>query len=232
MMDPKALLDRFLGPGAGQQAGEAAQRAMGGLGNAGPMVGAAAAGGLLALLLGGKRGRMGGLLSHGGAAVVGALAHQAWRNWQAGRPPAAAPVAGPAELPAPEPRFLPGAAPAAGGEPFELALIRAMIGAARADGHVDAAERGRIFAQVEQAGLDAEAKAFLFDNLEKPVGVSEVAAAAATPEQAAELYLVSRLAISPDTPEERAYLAALAHRLRLPPDLVAHLDRQAEAAPA
>ena len=56
-----------------------------------------------------------------------------------------------------------------------------------------------------------------------------MASAAATPEQAAELYLASRLAIDPDHPGEKAYLEALAHRLKLPGDLVAHLNRQAEA---
>jgi uncharacterized membrane protein YebE (DUF533 family) len=129
-----------------------------------------------------------------------------------------------------EPRFLPGAIPAAGGEPFELSLIRAMIGAARADGHIDVDERNRIFEQVEKAGLDAEAKAFVFDSLNAPIGVTEVAAAARTPEQASEIYLVSRLAVNPDELAERAYLQALAHRLNLPDGLVAHLDRQVEAA--
>jgi uncharacterized membrane protein YebE (DUF533 family) len=129
-------------------------------------------------------------------------------------------------------RFLPAAAPGADGQPFELALVRAMVGAARADGHIDAEERRRIFTQVEQAGLDAEAKGFVFDALDAPIGVAEVAAAAATPEQAGELYLVSRLAVDPDDPAERAYLQALAHRLKLPADLVAHLDRQAELAAA
>jgi uncharacterized membrane protein YebE (DUF533 family) len=112
------------------------------------------------------------------------------------------------------------------------ALLDRFLGAARADGHLDNTERARIMAQVDQAGLDAEAKAFLFDHIEKPIGVSEVAAAATTQEQAAELYLASRLTIAPDTADERAYLEALAHRLKLPPDLVAHLDRQAEASAA
>ncbi|MCA3415691.1 MAG: DUF533 domain-containing protein, partial [Roseomonas sp.] len=40
--------------------------------------------------------------------------------------------------------------------------------------------------------------------------------------------LVSRLAIDPDRPAELAYLQALAHRLKLPDDLVAHLNRQIE----
>ncbi|MGX9962128.1 tellurite resistance TerB family protein [Roseomonas sp. F4] len=268
MIDPKALLDRFLGTGSGGQStspwgaqpgaqppaappsgqapsawtspgsaggglADAARQMLNRSGGMGGFAGGAAAGGLAGLLLGGKGFRRGGgLLSHGGAAVLGALAHRAWQNWQAGQAPATAPPATAQDAASVEPRFLPGATPAANGEAFELALIRAMIGAARADGHIDAEERARIFAQVEKAGLDPEAKAFVFDAIDQGVGVTEVAAAAQGPEQASEIYLVSRLAVDPDHPAERAYLQALAHRLQLPPDLVAHLDRQAEAIPA
>ncbi|KAA5612586.1 tellurite resistance TerB family protein [Rhodovastum atsumiense] len=253
MIDAKALLDRFLGPGGtGAVPGRPAQppspwgtpsapaTGTGGgladlakqvLGSGGGFVGGTAAGGLLGVLLGKKTGkRTKGLLSHGGAAVLGALAHRAWQNWQAGQAPGTAAPATARDVETLEPRFLPATTQAAGGEPFELSLIRAMIGAARADGHIDAEERARIFEQVEKAGLDAEAKAFVFDTLDAPIGVSEVAAAARTPEQAAELYLISRLAVNPDELSERAYLQALAHRLKLPDALVAHLDRQADAA--
>jgi uncharacterized membrane protein YebE (DUF533 family) len=220
-------------PPAGAPGGgfvETARQALDRLGGAGGFAGGAAAGGLLGLLMGNKGKFGGGVLSHGGAAVLGALAHRAWQNWQAGQAPATAPPATAQDAAGVEPRFLPSAAPAAGGEAFELSLIRAMIGAARADGHIDAAERDRIFEQVEKAGLDAEAKAFVFDTLNAPIGVSEVAAAARTPEQAAEIYLVSRLAVDPDEPSEQAYLEALAHRLKLPGGLAEHLNRQADAA--
>lgn len=244
MIDAQALLNRFLGssnaapPGgaAPTQSGMAggladtARQVLGGGGGVGGLVGAAAAGGLLSMFTGKKGKRGGGMLSHGGAALLGALADRAYQNWQAGRQPASAPLVTPRDAEVVPQRFLPGAAPAANGEAFELALIRAMIGAARADGHIDAEERRRIFVQVEQAGLDAEAKAFVFDTLEAPVGVSDVAAAVVTPEQASELYLVSRLAVDPDDPAERAYLEALAHRLKLPAELVSHLDRQADMA--
>lgn len=241
MLDAKALLDQFLGTGdaakksplsAGGLA-DAARGALGGVGPLGGFAGGAAAGGLLAMLLGGKgRKTAGRVLTHGGAAVLGALAFRAWQNWQAGKAAATGPVANAQEATAMEARFLPGATPAAGGEPFELSLVRAMVGAARADGHIDAAEQSRIFEQVERAGLDAEAKAVVFDLLNAPVGVSEVAASAATPEQGAELWLASRLAVDPDNASERAYLDALAHRLKLAPDLVQHLERQAASATA
>lgn len=235
MIDAKSLLDRFLGSAPAnspsQQASPWARPTQGGSladtakdllsrsGGLGGFAGGAAAGGLLGMLLGGKGKKRGGVLSHGGAAVLGALAHRAWQNWQAGQAPGTVPATS-------DERFLPSAAPGASGEPFELSLVRAMIAAARADGHIDSAEQGRIFAHVEKSGLDAEAKVFVFDTLNAPIGVSEVAASARTPEQAAELYLISRLTLEVDQPAERAYLSALAHRLKLPGELVAELDRE------
>lgn len=235
MIDAKSLLNQFLGSGGGAGAkpgglgdlAGAARQALDRAGGAGGFVGGTAAGGLLGTLLSGKKGKkgkkggaLGGVLSHGGAAVLGAMAHRAYQDWQRGAPAVAA--AATPRHPAP---VLP--APAADGQAFELALVRAMIGAAKADGHVDAAEQQRIFEQVERLELDAEAKAFVFDALAAPVSVTAIAAAAGTPEQAAELYLASRLAIDPDQPAERAYLEALAHRLALPPGLAVRLDQQA-----
>ncbi len=226
----------WMNPAGSSTASNVAGIARQALSSAGGLQGLAvsgAAGGLLGLLVGGKKkkkkGGFGGVLSHGGAAMLGALANQAYQSWRSGQAPAQAPLASPQQAAALEPRFLPAAAPASDGQPFELALIRAMIAAAKADGHIDAEEQRRIFTRVDEVGLDAESKAFIFDALAASMGVSEIAAFATTQEQAAELYLVSRLAVEPDEPAERAYLEALAHRLKLPKDLVAHLDRQAEA---
>ena len=260
MINAQSLLERFLGQGAaapssgpgGQPQGQpaaspwtnpsgggasdiasTARQALNAVGGFGGLAASGAAGGLLGLLVGGgkkKRGGFGGALSHGGAAMLGALASQAYQSWQRGQAPAQAPVASPQQVASVEPRLLPGATPSADGGPFELALIVAMIAAAKSDGHIDADEQGRIFARVGEFGLDAESKAFVFDALAAPIGISEVAGFATTPEQAAELYLVSRLAVEPDGPAELAYLEALAHRLKLPGDLVAHLNRQADAA--
>jgi len=270
MIDPKSLLDRFLGPNAGAQLGNVlgqvtGQRGaqpparaggspwglpaappggggglpgnlggmLGGLGSKlpGGFMGGAASGGLLGMLLGGGKGGkgIGGVLSHGGAAALGALAFRAYQNWQQGQAPAAATPATARDAQTMDASFHPDA-PAADGQPFALALVRAMIGAAKADGHVDAQEQEAIFAHVEQAGMDAEAKAFVFDALSQPTDLNAIAASAGTQEQKAELYLATCLAIDPDHPAERAYLEALAHRLALPAELVAHLRAQADAA--
>lgn len=231
MFDAKRLLDQFLGGDAGatlSQAGGKAKTVLDQVASKTPggMVGLAAAGGVLALLLGGKGiGRLaGGAVRYGGAAALGALAYRAFQQWQ--QPQGATPAAAlppPADVPA---AFQPGAAPGAGGEPFELSLMRAMIGAAKADGHVDAEEQKRIFDAVERMGLDPAAKGFVFDALNRPADPAAIAQAAASREQAAQIYLASRMAIDPDNPTERAYLEALVQRLALPADLVLHLDRQ------
>ena len=66
MLDPKRLIEQMLN----------------GLGGAQGFAGGAAAGGLLGLLLGNKKMRKagGGVLGYGGAAVLGALAHRAYRG--------------------------------------------------------------------------------------------------------------------------------------------------------
>ena len=220
MFDPKQLLDQFLGGNAGRALGQAGSQAKAALDQVaartpGGYGGMAAAGGVLALLLGSKG--IGNVVRYGGAAALGALAWRALQQHQGAAPQSAAPV---------PPAFLPGAAPAASGEAFELTLVRAMIGAAKADGHVDGDEQKRIFDAVERMGLDAAAKGFVFDALNAPVDPAAIAAAATTREQAAQLYLASRMAIDPDQPIERAYLDALVQRLGLPDDLVLQLDRQ------
>jgi uncharacterized membrane protein YebE (DUF533 family) len=63
-----------------------------------------------------------------------------------------------------------------------------------------------------------------------PVDPAAIAALAATPQQAAELWLSARLAIEPDQPAERAFLDTLGQRLGLDPMLRANLEREAAAA--
>jgi uncharacterized membrane protein YebE (DUF533 family) len=219
VFDPKKLLDQVLG---GQAVGTARNRLDQMSGSGGFMSGAAA-GGLLGMLLGSKkvRGMTGGALGYGGAAVVGALALKAYQNYQQNK---AATAVSPAALASVPTEALPHASPAADGSSFQLVLIRAMVGAAKADGHIDAIEQKRLFSEVERLGLDSESKAFVFDLLQQPVDLNAIASAVATPEQGAEVYLASRLAMDPDHPAERAYLDALAARLKLPAEMRKHLE--------
>ncbi len=247
MFDPKRLLEQVMGGGgaAGGLGGIGAAGGLGGigsqvksrldsLGGAGGFASGAAVGGVLGLLLGGKKMRKaaGGILGYGGAAAVGALAMHAYQAYKRGQSVQGAGSVDLGQLEEVPVSALPHSTPAADGGAFELVLVRAMVGAAKADGHIDAAEQRRLFGEVERMGLDAQAKAYVFDLLTRPVELESIASAVATQEQGAELYLASRLAIDPDEPAERAYLDALAARLKLAPELRAHLDSQASAAAA
>jgi uncharacterized membrane protein YebE (DUF533 family) len=236
MFDPKQLLDQVLGGGnapggrggLGGGLGNLGQQVRGRLdsmGGTGGFAGGAAVGGLLGMLLGGRK-RGGGLLSYGTAAAVGALALHAYQAYQRGQAVQSTAPMNPAQVQNTPAHVLPHAVPAADGGAFELVLIRAMVGAAKADGTIDGMEQQKLFGEVEKLGLDSEAKAYVFDLLNKPVDLDSIAGAVATPEQGAEVYLAARLAIDPDQAAERAYLDALASRLKLPGELRAHLERQ------
>ncbi|MCB1739313.1 MAG: tellurite resistance TerB family protein [Gammaproteobacteria bacterium] len=238
-MDPQRLLEQFLGAGTAGKVSDAARQAKSGLASsgAGGLVGGLAAGGLLGLLMGNKKVRKkvgklaGGAVGYGGAAALGALGYRAYQQWQSGQQAAPVDTTPPPDaLPQEAAKFMPGAAPASDGRPFELVLVMAMIAAANADGHIGPEEQRNIFDQVGQLPLDAEDKAFIFDTLGSPPALADIAALAQGPEQATELYLASRLAIDVDHPAEQAYLDALAARLALPPELVAHLEAQAVGA--
>lgn len=226
MIDPKRLLDQVLGGNMGA-AGRDLKSQLDAQSGSRAFTGGAVTGGLLGLLLGGgrRRGFGGGI----GTAVLGALALQAYQNYQRQRGQGRSdPI--PSNLL--DQQALPHTQPAADGSPFELTLVRAMVGAAKSDGHIDAAEQRRLFAEVERLGLDAEAKAYVFDLLTHDVDLQSLADAVDTPEQGAELYLAARLAIDPDETSERAYLDALAQRLRLPAELRSSLDAAPEKTPA
>lgn len=259
-MDIGNLLNGFLGQNqaAGGQASQAASGSSGGssggLGSIaqalpGGFAGGAAAGGLVALMLGNKKARkMGGkALKYGGMAVLGGMAYRAYQNHQAsktaspggagmahGQPqaaPAAVPVSGDAPF-APAPAasgFDPAQLQDATGADMRLALIKAMIHAAKSDGHIDAAENQVIREQISAASLAADEKAFLFDQLDGPADPLMIAGLAKDEVQSSELYLASLLTIDLDTAEEARYMERLGDALRLPVGLRTELDAQAAA---
>ena len=104
-----------------------------------------------------------------------------------------------------------------------------MIAAAKADGHIDAAEQKRIFAKLDEAQMDSEAKAFLMDELRKPLDIDAIVKLATTQELAVEIYTASCMAIDPDDAAEQAYLAMLAARLKLMPELKAAIEKEVAA---
>jgi uncharacterized membrane protein YebE (DUF533 family) len=179
----------------------------------------AVAGGLLTSRGGRKLGKK--VLEVGGMAALAGLAYQAWQAHQRGgvdRSPSVAQLR--------EAGFLPDARRAEAGDELGTALFRAMLAAARSDGRLDPVERRALFAQIEKLALCEAERAELLSQLETPVPLDDVVAAATTPQRALEIYTASRLAIEPDSPAERGYLALLAARLHLEDELVAQVERQ------
>ena len=228
MFDAKKLLDQFLGsqvPGAGgsvrDRAGQVTQ-----LAKDNPLASIAIAG----VLLGTDGGRKvaGSALKIGSLAAIAGLGYQAYKNYRDGQNPAETAQAGTPEL-LPPPADS-GFHPEAVSTDFALILVRAMIAASRADGHIDDAERARIMDKLKVSGLGADAAQFLEEELANPVDLDAIVAAATTEEQRVELYTASRLAIEPETRAERGYLDLLAGRLGLADALVDHIEATVSAA--
>lgn len=189
----------------------------------------AAVGGVLGLLLGTRRGRsMGGkALKYGSVAAIGALAWKAWQDYQAQQQAAGpAPAAG---APAGRPAAFE-ALPAPQVEDRSRAMLKAMIAAAKSDGHLDERERGLVQDELRRMDADAATQRWFEAEMNRPVDPAEVAAAVTSPQQAAEVYLASLIVVDETTTMERAYLDELARRLKLDPALKADLEQRAAAA--
>lgn len=135
------------------------------------------------------------------------------------RTPAADPWGGAAGKPAPEDWSpVPGvpAPPPISAEDREgLLMLRAMIAAARADGHVDAAERERIAAQLDAAGLGPAARDAALAEFDRAAAPEELAREARDPMLAAQLYAAAVAGAAAIEGAERAWLDGFARALRL-----------------
>ena len=108
-----------------------------------------------------------------------------------------------------------------------MAIIKAMIGAAKADGTVDDAEHAVIVEQINSSDLDKSAADVLLSELQKPLDIDAIAAGADSPESAVEVYLASLLLTDKSNSAEQSYLEKLSKALKLDSKLVADLEAQA-----
>jgi uncharacterized membrane protein YebE (DUF533 family) len=240
-MNIQSLLNQILGGASASTGGSAHGQGRGS--DLGKYLVGGAAGGALGLLLGSKRGRgMGGkALKYGSVAAVGALAWKLYQDHQAKQQQQPVPNA-PGQGYAPMPQAQPmrqaqpvqpasfAALPAPQMELHAQAMLKAMIAAAKSDGHLDARERELLHGEMVRLNADAETRAWFDAEIAKPVEPAEVAAAVTSPEMAAEVYLASLLVVDETTTMERAYLDELARRLQLAPGLKADLEARAAQA--
>lgn len=201
------------------------------------LFGPAALGGVLGTLFVSKSARDAvlsagkGALALGGGAVAAAAAWDMYRKWsgqKSNQPSGREPLAAPAGAGA-----LSGADRNAGNdaEADRRAglLLRAMVFAARSDGHMDDEEKARIRSALSDMGVGPEAAARLGALLDEPADPQVVAAAVRDPEEARDVYRLSCLAVRVDQFMERNYLDALAVALGIAEPEKAALEREAEA---
>ena len=184
----------------------------------------AATGGVLGLLLGSKGGRRigGKVLQYGSVAALGVMAFRAYGNWQQQQSASGSAAAAPPQAA----QFL----PALVSEDHSRAVLKALIAAAKSDGHIDARERGLIEEKLAALADEPELRSWIDAEVARPLDPAEVAAAASSMEVASEMYLVSVLAVDAESFMERAYLDALAMKLNLPADLKMQLETEAKQA--
>lgn len=105
-------------------------------------------------------------------------------------------------------------------------MLRAMVAATMADGLMDAGERERLHNAIAAAQIGAAGRAWLDKELAEPADIDDLASGVRTPEQAARIYAAARLAIEPDTLQERQFLKMLAEALDVPAEAVARFDQE------
>ena len=218
--DIMGSLTQMMGGGSGQAT-------QGGAGDLGGMLGdvlgslgnnKAALGGLGALagaLLGGGKSASRGAVGGGGLAMLASLAFSALKK--AGQAPARPPRALLEPQTPQEQQAL---------ENDAEIIVKAIINAAKADGKIDQKEIERIVGKLDDDGLTPEEKDFFITEANKPLDLNSVVASAGNdPEQAAQIYAASFLAIEVDTRAEQAYMQQLASGLGLHPQVASHIER-------
>ena len=161
----------------------------------------AAAAGALALLLGTQTGRRvtGAAVKVGSLAALGGLAYQMYRQWETSN--AASDTSEAVTEAQTDPAI----------------LLKAMIAAAKADGHVDSAEMTAIRQKLSELALDGDVNDMILTELTKPLDAASIAALAdGNVAIATEIYLVSAAVIDVANDAEQAYLVDLRAALALP----------------
>lgn len=203
-------------------------------------------GGVLTSLLGGGKDTVETVAKVGGLALLGTLAYKAFGNYQQQKSAggnasvvdavkhsasgmvtqASGLISGLLAGNQPQAASLPAPAAASANAELPLAIIRAMIAAAKADGHMDAAETQKIMGQLESAGVGAQEKALLMQEIANTQDVNAIAKAATTPQDGAQIYLAALLVCDNQCVREQEYLASLASALKLEPAFTAGLQEE------
>lgn len=191
------------GPGASAGGGSGVfDQILKGMGGKGGILGSSALGGLIGAITGGKalHGALGGALLAGGVRL--------WNRYRQRVQEESEAKAGPTY----------GSAPAPADE-RAARIIRALVYAAKADGHIDEQEKSAISRQVAQLRLGPEGERLVRQAMDEPLEPENIAQGVKTPDEALEIFTLSLAVLNVDNFMERSYLDGLAKALNIPEDV-------------
>ena len=153
-----------------------------------------------------------------GLAGLGAVAWTFYKKWAQANPQAAGQKTSPTTL------------TDTVNDPTLLLLLRAMVFAARADGHIDETERARMQDMLNQLYPGQDVTPLMEQLVQEKIDPSLLARQVESPEQAEDVYRLSCLIVDVDHFMERSYLDNLAQVLGLAKETKIALEQEAAAA--
>ena len=178
----------------------------------------ALAAGVLAILLGTKTGRKvtGSAIKLGSIAAIGGIAWKAYQNYKDKNEGITNSNNGAMPINELDDKAA---------HQRSVTLLKAMIAAAKSDGHVADTELVEIDKQIKSLGLAGDTAKIIQEELAKPLDIAEIATLAEGDEaKAAEIYLVSAVVTDRENDKERQYLDDLAKAMKIPDELLAELN--------
>ena len=111
-----------------------------------------------------------------------------------------------------------------------MLLLRAMVFAARADGHIDSSEQERISKVIAQMMPGQDSSQLVQSLMSEPLNPGVFTSQISSVEQGEDLYRLSCLIVDIDHFMERSYIDGLAHALSIPAARKAQLEDEAQMA--
>ncbi|MCC8194622.1 MAG: DUF533 domain-containing protein [Deltaproteobacteria bacterium] len=98
-------------------------------------------------------------------------------------------------------------------------IVRAIVYAAKSDGHIDEEEKRNIEAQMKNLNLGPDGEKLVREAMDETLDPARIAEGVKTPDEALEVFTVSCAVLNVDQFMERSYLDALAKALNIPDDV-------------
>lgn len=227
------ILGQSMGGMQGQQSNQSAQNNAAGMGGLGSLLSPEILGGLMGALFSGKQGGAGNLgasTGMGGAGGLGALGGLLGSLMGGGGAAGGGDLAsslgglfGGQTAQAPQaPRPAPVQANPTG---KTERLLRAIVYAAKADGHIDDQEQAAIDGQLQKLNLGSEGKALVQQAMDEPLDPNKIAYGVQDQQEAMQLYVLSRMLTNADQFMEKSYLDALTTALKISPDVRSAIEQ-------